>query len=292
MSRLLSNNKPATSGIVRRWPIAGSAIAAAIVALASPAVRAAPSADTVIANIDLAKPFAARSEWRLIATQGPQVTDPIFGEGTVPGSVVLCLEKSSAGPCDPGIAAMPQTPAGVTSGWDAHYLDVSKVVYPRGPSAPPLLMLRTASLHSGDGDQAVFTQLFAYRRASDRFAQIYGHLTGRNNNQEVRFIEAAGGQYRLGRTDRRQALQVLGFGQQAHLELHLWAGPALPQRDALRRRKPPGRDRLGDAEHREPAWSVAARLTNAASRWSVSETATDRHGALVQLSRVAAPDLE
>jgi hypothetical protein len=184
----LSNNKPATR-VVRRWRIANRAIAAALVALGLPAARAAPPTDTVIANIDLSKPFGSRSAWRLIATQGPQVVDPTFGEGIVPGSVVLCLEKSGAGPCDRALGAMPQTPADA-SGWDAHYLDVSKAVYPRGPSAPPLLLLRTASLHSADGDQAVFTQLLAYRRATDRFARVYSRLTERNNDQEVRFIES------------------------------------------------------------------------------------------------------
>jgi len=185
----LSNNKPAASGAVRRWRVADLLIVSILVALGSPATRAASPTDTVIANIDLSKPFGSRSPWRLIASQGPQVVDPVFGEGTVPGSVVLCLEKSSAGPCDPGLAAMQRTPADA-GGWDAHNLEASKVVYPRGPSAPPLLLVRTASLRGANGDQAVFTQLLAYRRASDRFAQIYGHLTGRNNNQEVRFIES------------------------------------------------------------------------------------------------------
>jgi hypothetical protein len=185
LRRLSSNNKTATSAVARRRWIAGLAM---VVALASgaPAVGAAPVANTEIANIDLSKPFGARSAWRLTATQGPQTVDPIFGE--VPGSVVLCLETSDAGPCDPAVGAMPRTRAGAASGWDAHYLDVSKVVYPHGPSAAPLLLVQTASLHSGDGDQAIFTQLLAYRRAADRLAQVYGHLTGRNNNEEVRFI--------------------------------------------------------------------------------------------------------
>ena len=82
----------------------------------------------------------------------------------------------------------PTDPA--AGGWDAHYLQMSEVVYPRGRSSPPLFIVRTASLHSADGDQGVFTQLFAYRRATDRFAQVYGRLTGHNNNQEVRFVES------------------------------------------------------------------------------------------------------
>jgi hypothetical protein len=50
--------------------------------------------------------------------------------------------------------------------------------------------VQTASVHSGDGDQLVFTQALAYRRDTDKFVRVYSHSTGRNNNQEVRFIAA------------------------------------------------------------------------------------------------------
>lgn len=48
----------------------------------------------------------------------------------------------------------------------------------------------TASLHNGNGNQLVLTQALAYQTASDRFERVYEHATGRNNNQEVRYIEA------------------------------------------------------------------------------------------------------
>lgn len=50
------------------------------------------------------------------------------------------------------------------------------------------MLLRTTNLPSGDGNQAVFTQLLAYRRQSDRFERVYAYQVGKNNNQEVRFI--------------------------------------------------------------------------------------------------------
>ena len=71
---------------------------------------------------------------------------------------------------------------------EPHYLDQARIVY--GAFARPLLLVQTASLHSGDGDQLVFTQVFAYRRSLDQFVRVYDHLMGRNNNQEVRFIES------------------------------------------------------------------------------------------------------
>jgi hypothetical protein len=159
------------------------------IALAAPAAMAAP-APTTIANLDLGKPFAARSDWRLIGAQGPPITDPIMGDGTIPGSITLCLTKTTAAQCAP-LQDMPAVQPGASGLFsDAHYLVTPQIVYPRGPSGAPLLLLQTASMHSGDSDQVVYTQLLAYQRAADRFAAIYEHSTGHNNNQEVRFVTA------------------------------------------------------------------------------------------------------
>jgi hypothetical protein len=70
---------------------------------------------------------------------------------------------------------------------EPHYLKQAAVVHQA--SGRPLLLVQTASLHAGDGDQLVLTQALAYQRGSDRFVRVYGHLTGTNNNQEVRYIE-------------------------------------------------------------------------------------------------------
>jgi len=84
---------------------------------------------------------------------------------------------------------MPQPPTPIQhDAWEPHYLNQARIVYPSGRTGRPLLLLQTASIHSGDGDQAVFTQLLAYDRSRDRFEQVYGHQTGHNNNQDVRFI--------------------------------------------------------------------------------------------------------
>ena len=170
---------------------------ATVGALAGLAVSAATGLDTAaalpastIANIDLGKPFATRSAWRLIGTQGPAITDPIMGDGQIPGSVSLCLTKTTPAQCAP-LQDMPAVQPGASGLFsDAHYLVTPQSVYPRGPSGAPLLLLQTASMHSGDGDQVVYTQLLAYQRAADRFEPIYAHTTGRNNNQEVRFVSA------------------------------------------------------------------------------------------------------
>jgi len=135
--------------------------------------------------VDLQAPFAARSPWRLIVTQGPLMED--YGGNPAPGLLDLCLRKGPAGPCVRGpISATP--PAG--QDWGPHYLQKAQPVYPHGRSAPPLLEIVTASLHAGDGGQVVVTQLLRYDRAADAFERVYLHDTGSNNNQEVRFVES------------------------------------------------------------------------------------------------------
>jgi hypothetical protein len=153
-------------------------------------------------EIDLVRPFHARSPWRFVATQEPAVFEPVdpaligsipkgFTGSWTPGVIRLCLRVSPTASCAPDLVAMAQPPPPIRySDWEPHYLNQAQLVYPRGKTAPPLLLLQTASAHSGDGDQAVYTQLLAYSRARDRFAQVYAHVTARNENEEVRFIKS------------------------------------------------------------------------------------------------------
>jgi hypothetical protein len=144
-------------------------------------------ASSALAPVDLAKPFDTRSPWRLIATQGPPVDD--YGGNPAPGALHLCLAKEPATACAPDPRVMPPLrETNIGPAWEPHYLNLAKPVYPQGRSAPPLLLIQTASLHSGDGGQVVVTQLLRYDRANDVFTRIYVHDTGTNNNQEVRFM--------------------------------------------------------------------------------------------------------
>ena len=152
-------------------------LALLLIAASSPA--APPLPDT----IDLTRPFATRTPWRLAATQGPAIPDPILGEGTVPGAVRLCLGHPG-GACQPDVPRLLTPPGGADPYAEAHDLLAARIVHPRDHT--PLLLLRVGSLHGANGDQRIATALFAYDRAADRFT----HRTGRNNNQEVRYIDA------------------------------------------------------------------------------------------------------
>lgn len=159
-------------------------IAVILCALAANAGRCA-EAQTRIAALDLAAPFKARAPWRLVALQGPAETGVM--DEPEPGKISLCLSRGEGQACQAPFTGGERT--GKTSdAWPAQYLNELKLVYPGGPKAPPLLLATIASAHGGNGDQAVFTRLFAYRPAADRFEQVFGKVVGRNNNQEVRYM--------------------------------------------------------------------------------------------------------
>lgn len=162
--------------------------------IAADAMAADPGATkpAVIVSTDLSKPFHTRSPWRFTATQGRAVPDPIIGGVTgdkVPGDILVCLRRRG-GPCETALQATLRPPSPNDYFVVPHYLDTAQIVHPRGMSAEPLLVVRMASIMSGDGDQLVRTQVLAYRPTSDRFARIYDFVSGQNNNQEVRYIRS------------------------------------------------------------------------------------------------------
>ncbi len=160
-----------------------SALAGLAVAGAAPVPE-----QVVLTSAVLAGTLGTRSVWLLVSRQGPAVED--MADNEAPGVITLCLRKKASGPCDPQVRnSLGTTPADALFS-EPHYLDEARVVGGRGASGQPLLLVRTASLHSGDGDQLVLTQALAYQRDADRFVRVYDHVTGRNNNQEVRYVEA------------------------------------------------------------------------------------------------------
>ncbi|MEP9357247.1 hypothetical protein [Sphingomonas sp. KR3-1] len=139
------------------------------------------------ATLDLAKPFATRAPWRLTVVQGPDSVD--VADNPEPGALTLCLSRDGGRSCSPDLSqALHVGPA--PDLFDVpHYLESARIVHPAGGRA--LLLVQLASVHSGNGDQRVSTQLLAYDRAKDAFVSVYARRAGRNNNQEVRYV--AGG---------------------------------------------------------------------------------------------------
>lgn len=162
-------------------------------------------------TLDLAGPFHARSAWRLVVTEGAPAQD--YGGNDAPGALTLCLHKGPAGSCVAGPVTMPlraPTPDYAIA-WEPHYLIAAKIVYPRGPKAPPFLLIVTGSLYSGDGDRLISTQLVAYDADRDTFRRVFARSTGHNNNEEIRFV-----------TDGPLRGAVISAEPQEHLPYGYW----------------------------------------------------------------------
>ncbi|WEK00471.1 MAG: hypothetical protein P0Y59_01905 [Candidatus Sphingomonas phytovorans] len=162
--------------------------AVAITLAASAAAADTPTPDKVIASINLAKSFATRTPWRFVATQGRdvniEISDP---RDMLPGEIKLCLTKDDGKTCRPDFRHALSINGEVNLYSDPHYLNKMEVVYP-WEGGRPFVLLQIASLPSGDGDSLNVTRVLKYDRASDRFIDAYRHLTGHNNNQEIRYM--------------------------------------------------------------------------------------------------------
>lgn len=168
-------------------------MAQAVVALGLTTILAAQSPTSpLISNIDLSKPFSTREAWRFIATQGPPVAGNDTASGSEePGQIQLCLRASLSAPCDPQLLNALRVASSANDFFtQPHYLNAVRIVYPLGNADQPVLFVQTASMYSGDSDQVVLTQVLAYDNSQNRFLRIYQYTTGRNMNEEVRYINS------------------------------------------------------------------------------------------------------
>jgi hypothetical protein len=148
-----------------------------------------PQPAKVIARIDLSKPFRLGPGAAFTASQGPDVEDPVYGEGSMaPGRVHLCLHDPNFQRCAPDLDKILASPDHNELFSTVHYLQIAEIVYPKGRNAPPLLHLQVGSFLAGNSDQIRATGLLVYRPRKHQFDMIFRQLVGSNNNQEVRFI--------------------------------------------------------------------------------------------------------
>jgi len=153
-----------------------------------PGSAAAPA--KTIASLDLSKPFATRSPWRFVATQGADTTDTPSADGSEPCAIRLCITRDAGHSCHPLLDTLLVAPGGSTndSFTQPHYLDRPALVHPA--DATTLLRIDVGSLHAGNGDQLRGMALLSYNRAADEFSMAYRYFVGHNNNQEIRYLDA------------------------------------------------------------------------------------------------------
>ena len=107
-----------------------------------------------------------------------------------PGVIRLCISADGGRTCRPDLSNLLKLAKG--GGEDdifaePHFLYEARIVQPRPEEA--LLLLKVASVLSGDSDQRLVMVALAYDRKLDNFVPVYTAQTGHNNNQEIRYIE-------------------------------------------------------------------------------------------------------
>jgi hypothetical protein len=148
-------------------------------------VKSNPSQESLIASIDLAQSLGAKPGWRFMAFQGPDTTTPVMME-QIPGKIRLCVTRDGGASCFPGLDHVLGLSTGEDDFSDPHYLIDARIVRPRAER--PILLMQIAGRHSLNGDQRVATVALAYARAQDGFTLVYEKQTGKNNNQQIRYI--------------------------------------------------------------------------------------------------------
>ncbi|MGH9561702.1 MAG: hypothetical protein ACRD3S_09635, partial [Terracidiphilus sp.] len=132
----------------------------------------------VVSHIDLTKPFSTQSQWTYIAAQedDPRSLDTYDG-----GRMYVCLVKATRPDCAERFQQL--------DGGLPYHLFASRVVYAGQNQSNALLLVKLCGQQGFDGDCGIVTTLYKYDLQADRFIRVFVNVTGRNNNQDTRFVE-------------------------------------------------------------------------------------------------------
>lgn len=137
-----------------------------------------------ISHLDLTEPFATATQWTFVAVQDSHSPTEMEERGPISVCFVKaalpdCSEKfyKQTGNLDPWFEA-------------PYHLFTGKVVYAGPNKTMPLLFIEMCGAEGFNGNCGVATALYRYNKAADRFVRVFLNLTGRNNNEETRFVES------------------------------------------------------------------------------------------------------
>jgi hypothetical protein len=170
-SRCLGANKPTVSG---------AEIDQAVIAALSNQGATKPK---VISHIDLTQPFGTVNQWTFVAAQEEQPNTEIEEQGPLH----VCLVKARVPDCSENFYQGDRT--GQPPFDTPYHLLDNSIVYAGQNKSSPLLFQQLCGAQSFDGNCGVATALYQYEREADRFVRVFLNLTGRNNNEETRFVE-------------------------------------------------------------------------------------------------------
>jgi hypothetical protein len=147
--------------------------------------KSSSSQDRLITSIDLSQSLEANSGWRLIVIQGPNTADPAMMD-PIPGKIRLCVTKDGGASCFPSLDGVLRLSSGNDEYSDPRYLNDVRIVRPL--ATRPILLMQVASQQSVNGNQRLATVALAYDHIHNSLALVYEKQTGKNNDEEIRYI--------------------------------------------------------------------------------------------------------
>jgi hypothetical protein len=139
----------------------------------------------VVSHIDLTEPFGTATQWTFVAVQDDGKPADDFEDH---GPIFLCFVRAGSPDCALHLYRDVRSD-GPWSDTPYHFL-AGRVVYANQNKTSPLLFVKVCGAAGGNGNCGIATALYAYDKGADRFVRVFLNLTGRNNNQETRFVDS------------------------------------------------------------------------------------------------------
>jgi hypothetical protein len=147
----------------------------------------------VIKHLGLTETFQTKPRWSLVVAKQPDEESSVEdGGGNRIGAVSLCFVENDVPDCSEEmfLAKYREEKVSFVSGEPTfHELFASDVVFSGPRRTVPLLRISSCMNRGANGNCGVSTFLFAYDRKAERFRVVFFNMTGRNNNEETRFVE-------------------------------------------------------------------------------------------------------
>jgi hypothetical protein len=147
----------------------------------------------ILRNIDLTGPFHTTSQWRLIVAKQPDKESSYTGGSPDDplGAVITCFVKDGVPDCGEQLLLDKVRQGFKLAANDLPYFHLflkADLVFAGKSQTRPLLWLSHCPSRGMTGNCTVTNFLIDYEKSADRFRVVFFNETGRNNNEETRFI--------------------------------------------------------------------------------------------------------
>ncbi len=147
----------------------------------------------VITHLDLTEPFQTKPRWSLVVAKQPDDQSSDRNGGDAPrGLASICFLRNGQPDCSPELFLRKyrdQRLGFETSPGPFYEISASDIVFSAPGNTLPLLRIKTCTIGGATGNCGVSTFLINYDRNADKFFTVFFKQVGRNNNEEVRFVE-------------------------------------------------------------------------------------------------------